>query len=69
MDDFQPQGGDSLHEPGKGCGIRKLGAEGRCTLADGDVAVVEFCAQHGTRLPSESDFINLRSHQGYTPSI
>jgi hypothetical protein len=57
MDDFEPQGGNPLHEPGQGGGIWEFGAEGRGGGAYGDLAVVEFCAQHGACLAGESDLI------------
>jgi hypothetical protein len=62
MDNFEPQGGDSLHEACEGCGIREFGAKGRRALADGYLAVVEFAAQYSARLASEGDLISLRSH-------
>jgi len=59
MDDFEPQGGDPLHEPGQGGGIREFGAEGRRGRAYGDLAIVEFCAQYGARLAGESDLVQV----------
>jgi len=41
---FKPEAGDPLQEPGKGCLIGQLGAKGGRARADGDLAVVEFCA-------------------------
>lgn len=57
MDDFEPQIGDPLHEPGQGGGIWEFCTEGRRGRAYGDLAIVEFCAQHGARLAGESDLV------------
>ena len=59
MDDFEPQGGDPLHEPGEGGGIWEFGAEGRRGRAYGDLAIVEFRAQYGARLAGESDLVHV----------
>ena len=59
MDDFQPKSSDPLHEPGQGGGIWELGTEGRRGRAYGDLAIVEFCAQYGARLPGESDLVHV----------
>jgi hypothetical protein len=59
MDDFEPQGGDPLHKSGERGGIWEFGAEGRRGGANGDLAVVEFCAQYGACLAGESDLILL----------
>jgi hypothetical protein len=59
VDDFKPEAGDPLHEPGKGCLIWQLGAEGCGAWAYGDLAVVEFRAQRGTRLAAERDLVCL----------
>jgi len=59
MDDFEPQGGDPLHEPGQGGGIWEFGTEGRRGRAYGDLAIVEFCAQYGARLAGESDLVHV----------
>jgi hypothetical protein len=59
VDDFQPQAGDPLHEPGQGGLIRQLGAKGRHIRADGDLAVIEFRAQRGACLAREGDLVGL----------
>jgi hypothetical protein len=62
VDDFEPQGGDPLHEPGKGGGIREFGTESCRARADADVAVIEFRLQYRARLAGEGDLINKRFH-------
>jgi len=59
MDDFEPQSGDPLHEPGQGGGIWELGTEGRRGRAYGDLAIVEFRAQYGASLAVESDLVHV----------
>lgn len=59
VDDFKPEAGDPLHQPGKGCLIWQLGAKGCGARAYGDLAVVEFRAQRGTRLAAERDLVGL----------
>jgi len=44
VDQFKPEAGDPQQEPGEGCLIWQLGAKGRRARANGDLAVVEFCA-------------------------
>jgi len=44
VDQFQPEAGDPLQEPGEGCLIWQLGAKSRRPRANGYLAVVEFCA-------------------------
>jgi hypothetical protein len=58
-DYFEVEAGDPLHKPGQGCLIWQLGAKGCRAWAGGDLAVVEFRAQRGTRLAAESDLIRL----------
>ena len=62
VDNFEPQGGDPLHEAGEGGRIWEFGAKGCRARAYCDLAVVEFCAQYSARLASEGDLISLRSH-------
>jgi hypothetical protein len=69
MDDFEPESGEPLHKPGEGGGIWELGIEGRRARAYDDFAVIEFCAQYGARLASESDLIHLRSHWDCVPQL
>jgi len=59
VNDFQPEAGDPLNEPGQGRLIGQLGAEGRHSPAYPDVAVVEFRTQGSARLARESDLICL----------
>jgi hypothetical protein len=56
---FKVEAGDPLHEPGEGRLIRQLSAKGCLAGAYGDLAVVKFRAQRGTRLAPESDLICL----------
>jgi len=42
VEDFEPEAGDSLNEPGQGRLIGQFGAEGCHPPAYGDVAIVEF---------------------------
>ena len=53
MDDFEPQSGDPLHEPGQGGRIREFGTEGRRGHAYRDLAIVEFGAQYGPAWPAK----------------
>ena len=53
MDDLEPQARDPLHLSDEGCRIREFGAEGGRALADDDLAVVEFLAQHRTPCPAK----------------
>jgi hypothetical protein len=59
VDDFEPEAGDPLNEPGQGRLIGQFGAEGCHSAAYGDIAIVEFRTQGGTRLARESDLICL----------
>jgi len=59
VDQFKPEAGDPLHEPGQGGLIWQLGAKGCRARAYGDLAVVEFCAYGGARLTGESDLVCL----------
>ena len=65
MDNVKPEVRDPLHEPGEGGLVGQLRTEGRRARTYGDLAVIEFCAQHGTRLASESDLVGLRYHERY----
>jgi hypothetical protein len=64
MDQFEPQAGDPLHEPGEGCLIGQLGAQGGDAQAYIDLAVVEFRAQCRARFTRESDLVSSCSHYG-----
>ncbi len=44
VDDFEPETGDPLHQPGQGPLIWQLGTEACRVRADADLAVVEFRA-------------------------
>jgi hypothetical protein len=59
VDQFKPEAGDPLQEPGEGCLIGQLSAKGRRARADGDLAVVEFRAQCSARLAAERDLVRL----------
>ena len=59
MDDFQPKSSDPLHEPGQGGRIWEFDMEGRRGRANGDLTIVEFCAQYGAGLAVESDLIHV----------
>ena len=50
MDQFKPEAGDPLHQPGQGSLIWQLGAKGGRARTYGDLAVVEFRAQCGAGL-------------------
>jgi hypothetical protein len=50
VDDFQPEAGDPLYQPGQGSLIGQLGAEGCHAWAGADLAVVECRAQRGACL-------------------
>ena len=69
VNDFEPQGGDPLHEADEGCSVWELGMEGCCARADGDRALVELCPQDSTRLASESDLIRVRWHWAASLSL
>jgi hypothetical protein len=59
MDDFKPEAGNPLHQPGKRRLIWQLGAKGCGAWANGDLAVIEFRAQRGTGLAAERDLVCL----------
>ena len=59
VDDFQPEAGDPLYQPGQGSLIGQLGAEGCRAWAGADLAVVECRAQRGACLARKSDLIRL----------
>ena len=59
IDNLKPEAADPLHEPRQGPLIWQLGMKGCRARADGDLAVIEFCAQRGARLTQESDLIGL----------
>jgi hypothetical protein len=59
VDDFQPQAGDPVDQPGQGPLIWQFGAEGGRARADADFAVIEFGAQCGTCLAREGDLVCL----------
>jgi hypothetical protein len=67
VDDFKPETGDPLDEPGQGSLIGQFGAKGRRVRTDGDRAVVEYRAQRRASLAFESDLVCLGWHQGYAP--
>ena len=59
VDNFEPEAGDPLNEPGEGRLIGQFGAEGCPPPGYGDIAVVEFRAQGSARLAREGDLIRL----------
>jgi hypothetical protein len=64
---LEPEAGDPLHQPHKGCLIWQLGPKGGRARADGDLAIVKFREQCGARLTRESDLVRLRLHQSEIP--
>ena len=59
IDDFEPEAGNPLHQPGQSPLIWQLGTEGCRAWADADLAVVEYRVQSGARLASKGDLICL----------
>lgn len=59
VDDFKPKAGYPLHKPRQGSLVGDLGAEGSCTGARGDCAVIELCAERPVCLAGESDLIGV----------
>jgi hypothetical protein len=57
VDELEFEAGDPLQESLQGALVWQLGSKGGRAWAQADVAVVEFCAQHGTCLTCESDLI------------
>jgi hypothetical protein len=57
IDQFESQAGDPLQESLEGALIRYFGAKRGRALPYADVAVVELCAQRGTRLAGEGNLI------------
>jgi hypothetical protein len=59
VDDFEPEAGDPLNEPGESRLIGQFGAQSCPPPAYGDIAIVEFRAQGSARLAREGDLICL----------
>ena len=59
VDYLKPEASDPQYEPGQGCLVGQLSAKGCCVRAYGDLAIIEFRAQCGTRLTGERDLICL----------
>ena len=59
LDYPEPEAGNPHYQPGQGRLVGQLGAKGCYARAYGDLAVIEFCAQGGTRLAGKRDLICL----------
>jgi hypothetical protein len=59
VDYLEPEAGDPQYEPGQGRLVGQLSAKGCCARAYGDLAIIEFRAQCGTRVTGERDLICL----------
>ena len=63
MHHFEPEAGDPRHEPAEGLRIRQFSAKGCRSPADGDHAVVKFCAKRVACLTDEGDLVRLGLHR------
>jgi hypothetical protein len=65
VDDFKPELGDPLHQPGEGSLVGYLGAEGSRIRAQADFAVVELRAERSVCLAGEGDLVSAWWHWDY----
>lgn len=69
VDKLKTETGDPQDQPRQRRLVWQLRAEGCRVPADGNLAIVEFRAQRAARLADESDFICLRTRQGFAPRV